>query len=144
MCRSGIERLARPIAAGLAALALGAMLGGCSEMYFDRRDTVALSGGDWLAANEAQEMIDPWPAPSANPNLAANGQRMQSAVEHYRTNTGVQPVDPLLIQNSNTSPPSAQNSSQTETSNLPAPPTIAPGTTTTTTTVVSTAPTPSQ
>jgi len=157
MCRRGTElpaahsrasgkRAARkgPIAAGLAAAMLAVTLGACSDIYFDRRDPVALGSGDAIAANEAGQTIDPWPARSANTNLAANGQRMQSAIEHYRTNTVVAPVDPLLLQNSNTSPPAAENSSQTGNSPAQAPPSIAPGTTTTTTTVVTAAPTPSQ
>ena len=35
----------------LAAL-LGALLAGCSDIYFDRRDTIALGAGDAIAANQ--------------------------------------------------------------------------------------------
>jgi hypothetical protein len=136
--------LARSIAAVLGSIALGMTLGGCSEVYFDRRDTIAPGAGDAVAANEVAQTVDPWPAQSGNTNIASNGQRMQSAVEHYRTNTGVPPVDPMLMEVANTSPPTAQNSSQTAATPAQAPPAIAPGTTTTTTTVVTAAPSPSQ
>jgi hypothetical protein len=66
-------------------LALGGVLGACSE-YLDRRDTIAHSGGDAVASNQVTHMVDPWPAWSANQNIAFDGQKMQSAVERYRTN----------------------------------------------------------
>jgi len=36
---------------------LGAMLGGCSEYYFDRRDGVTLHSGESMAANRVTQ----WP-----------------------------------------------------------------------------------
>lgn len=89
-----VRSMARPIAAGLAALVLGTTLAGCSDLYFDRRDAVTLGAGDAIAANEAEQTIDPWPAHSGNTNIAANGQKMQSAVERYRTNKVTPPVNP--------------------------------------------------
>ena len=62
-----------------AAALLGAMLGGCSDIYFDRRETVSLDAGDAMATNRVTQMIDPWPAASANRNIAFNGERMQAA-----------------------------------------------------------------
>jgi hypothetical protein len=124
------------IAAALASAALGASLGGCSEMYFDHRDGVTLGAGDAIAANEATQTIDPWPARSANTNIAENGQRMQSAIERYRTNNVTQPVDPMQIESANQAPPTVQVT----------PPPSAPvqsigsGSTSTTTTVVSAPP----
>ncbi len=44
-----------------ATIALGTMLAACSEHYLDRRDTMALSSGDAVAANKVAQMIDPWP-----------------------------------------------------------------------------------
>lgn len=93
-----VRSMARPIAAGLAALVLGTTLAGCSDLYFDRRDAVTLGAGDAIAANEAEQTIDPWPAHSGNTNLAADGQRMQAAVERYRTDKVVPPVDPMAPQ----------------------------------------------
>jgi hypothetical protein len=114
MCRlrtkRSAARLARPLAA---AIALGTMLAGCSDMYFDRRDPVALGAGDAIAANEAMQTIDPWPPYSGNTNIAANGQRMQAAAERYRTDKVVPPVDPMAP-----SAPviAAQSNSQTQAS----------------------------
>jgi hypothetical protein len=98
MSQSRTRRVARVVAAAVAVATLGTMLGGCAQMYWDRRDAVALSAGDAIAANEAMQTIDPWPARSSNSNLAFNGQRMQSATERYRTNTVIQPLDPMTMQ----------------------------------------------
>lgn len=57
----------------------------CSE-YLDRRDTIALGAGDAVAANKVTHMVDPWPRASANKNISFNGEKMQTAVERYRTN----------------------------------------------------------
>ncbi|MDE2285802.1 MAG: hypothetical protein KGK33_14420 [Hyphomicrobiales bacterium] len=104
-------------AIGAAAIA-GAMLAGCSDpgLYLDRRDTIALSAGDAIEANKAVQVVDPWPAYSGNTNIAFNGQRMQSAVERYRTNLVTPPVDPMLMQVANPTPPTAQTNSQSNTS----------------------------
>jgi len=94
MSRPRTERFAR-LAAGLIALAgLGALQAGCSDLYWDRRETVALSGGDAIAANAAMQMVDPWPPRSGDKNIAFEGQRMEAAVERYRTNKVTPPVDP--------------------------------------------------
>ncbi|MGB6350547.1 MAG: hypothetical protein WBG10_11015 [Pseudolabrys sp.] len=69
----------------LALAGLFAVLGGCSE-YLDRRDTIAMSGGNAVATNIVTQMVDPWPPESANRNIAFNGPRMESAFERYRTN----------------------------------------------------------
>jgi len=106
--RGGSVRVRRGIAG---AALLGALLGGCSDIYYDRRDTIALSGGDAVAANAVEQMIDPWPPFSNNPNLAFNGQRMQSAIERYRTNQVTPPVDPLMMQVASPTPTTPQTSS---------------------------------
>jgi hypothetical protein len=61
-------------------------LAGCSDLYWDRRDTIELSAGDSLRGNQVVQMVDPWPASSANRNISYNGEKMQSAVERYRQN----------------------------------------------------------
>jgi hypothetical protein len=76
-----------------AVAALAASLGACSDLYMDRRDAIALSAGDAIAANKAEQMVDPWPAASGNKNIAFNGQKMQSAVERYRTNKVYPPAN---------------------------------------------------
>jgi hypothetical protein len=72
---------------GLAALALGALtlLGGCTDMYLDRRDSVSFAAGDAPAANKVTHMIDPWPARAGDRSIAFDGERMQTAAERYRT-----------------------------------------------------------
>ena len=65
----------RPFNNALRTFALGALLavlGGCSE-YLDRRDTIALSGGNAVATDAVTHMVDPWPRESANRNIAFNG-----------------------------------------------------------------------
>lgn len=75
---------------GLRAVALGAAvalpLAGCADGYFGRRDTITLDGGNALATNQVTHMVDPWPRASAEKDIAFNGERMQSAIERYRTN----------------------------------------------------------
>jgi len=78
----------------LRALALGialASLSGCSE-YLDRRDTISLHGGDAIATDKVTQMVDPWPAAAAKKSIGFNGERMETAVERYRTNRTYQPV----------------------------------------------------
>lgn len=76
---------------GLAlSVTIAGMVAGCAS-YFDRRDTITLDGGNALATNQVTQMVDPWPLVSANKNIAFNGQRMQSAVERYRTNRVIPP-----------------------------------------------------
>lgn len=98
MSRFGTRPVLRIVGAALALGALGLTIGGCSQIYLDRRDTIALSAGDAIAANQAVQVIDPWPPRSGNTNIVFNGQRMQAAAERYRSNTIVQPVDPMAPQ----------------------------------------------
>jgi hypothetical protein len=70
--------------------ALLAALAGCSE-YLDRRDTISLNGGNSVATNKVTQMVDPWPRASANKNIVFNGEKMQTAVERYRTNRVIAP-----------------------------------------------------
>jgi hypothetical protein len=90
MFRSKTERASRAVSS---AVLLASLLGGCSNLYFDRRETIAFDGGDSVAANAAEQTIDPWPRHSSNNNLAFNGQRMQHAVECYRYNKVAPPAD---------------------------------------------------
>jgi hypothetical protein len=68
------------------ALAVAALLGGCADIYYDRRETVTFHAGDAVASNKIVHMIDPWPRAAANRNIESNGERMQRAVERYRKN----------------------------------------------------------
>ena len=73
------------------ALLLTAQLGACSDMYYDRREGVSFQAGDAIASNVAVQTIDPWPAAAAQREIAANGQRVQSAIERYRNNKVIPP-----------------------------------------------------
>jgi hypothetical protein len=75
------------------AVAFSALLAGCSDLYWDRRETIALGAGDAIAANEVEQMVDPWPPHSNDKNLTFNGERMQRAVECYRKNRVTPPAD---------------------------------------------------
>ena len=90
MFRSKTESASRAVSA---AVLLGSLLAGCSDLYFDRRETIAFDGGDSIAANAAEQTIDPWPRHSNNNRLTFNGQRMQHAVECYRINKVAPPTD---------------------------------------------------
>ena len=89
------------------AVGLTAALGGCSE-YFARRDTIALNGGDAVATNEVTQMVDPWPAASADRNIAFNGDKIEGAVERYRTNQ-VTPPSGTGTSTTYQAPPAAAN-----------------------------------
>lgn len=78
----------------IAAVLLGAMLGGCSDLYWDRRDTVAFWAGDAPASNIAVHTIDPWPPGAAERRHSTNGVVMQKAGERYRNNK-VTPLQPM-------------------------------------------------
>jgi hypothetical protein len=74
-------------------LLLGGSLGGCSDLYYDRRETISLTADDARESNRVAQVIDPWPPHSANKNVAFDGNKMQTAVERYRTNRVIQPVN---------------------------------------------------
>ena len=72
----------------LAVLALGAttLLGACTDMYLDRRDTVSFAAGDAVASNKVTHMVDPWPVRAGDRNIPYDGERAAAAAERYRTN----------------------------------------------------------
>src|SRR5256714_15508634 len=80
--------MSRSNARGATILALAAtmLLGACTDMYLDRRDTVSFGAGDAVAANKVTHMVDPWPLRAGDRNIAFDGERMQAAAERYRTN----------------------------------------------------------
>jgi hypothetical protein len=77
----------------LAAMAVGAALGGCSDIYSDRRETISLGANDAVEGNKVVHMVDPWPPQSGNRNLAFDGTRAQAAQERYRMNRVIQPTN---------------------------------------------------
>jgi hypothetical protein len=122
MSRSRTDGTCRSVAA---AVVMTSLLAACSsDIYLDRRETIALGGGDAVAANVAMQTVDPWPRRSNNNNLTFNGMRMQHAVECYRYNAVTAPadMDPTIDAASLVPPPapatcdtviSTRNSSQT-------------------------------
>jgi hypothetical protein len=74
-------------------LLLGTALGGCSEAYFARRDTVSIVSGEAMAANRVTHMIDPWSRASGNRNIAYSGEKAAVASERYRTGRVIPPVN---------------------------------------------------
>jgi hypothetical protein len=89
--QSRIEVRLRITGACFVLVALGSTLGGCSDIYLDRRETVSLGAGDHIASNTAVQMVDPWPRYVGDKNIAFNGQRSQGAVERYRHHEVIQP-----------------------------------------------------
>lgn len=79
-------------AAKILAFALACAAAGCSDIYFDRRDTVSLGAGDAVATNIATHTIDVWPAVAGNTYIVTDGHKAQGAVERYRTNKVTPPV----------------------------------------------------
>ena len=117
MCfRSAIRTI---VATGL----LGAMLGGCSEYYFDRRDTITLYSGDAVATNRVTQMIDPWPVASGRRNIAYSGEKAATAAERYRTGRVIPPVNattssaPYVAAQQPTQPTASQAPSSPNTGN---------------------------
>jgi hypothetical protein len=77
----------------LAAAACAALAGCSDDLYWAHRNSIALSSGEAVASNQLVQMVDPWPRASSNRNIAFNGQRMQAAIERYRTNQVTTPVN---------------------------------------------------
>jgi len=67
------------------ALAATTLLGACTDMYLDRRDTVSFAAGDAVANNKVVHMVDPWPVRAGDRNIPHDGERMAAAAERYRT-----------------------------------------------------------
>jgi hypothetical protein len=91
--QSRIEVSRTKTVAYLVLVTLGAALGGCSDIYTDRRETVALGADDHIAANRVAQMVDPWPRYVGDKNIAFNGERMQAAAERYRNGKVIPPVN---------------------------------------------------
>jgi hypothetical protein len=85
LSKSGTRALA-------AVVVIGTAVAGCSEIYFDRRESIALSAGDAVASNKVTQTIDPWPRNSTNNRIAANGQLMQAAQDRYNRGKVLTPV----------------------------------------------------
>ncbi len=73
------------------AVLLGSVLAGCSDIYYDRRDTVSFAANDATATAQATQTIDPWPPAGANRGSPGSGARVAHAIERYRTGRIIQP-----------------------------------------------------
>jgi hypothetical protein len=87
---------------GTIASILGAlMVSGCSglwgfdefERYSQRVDQITMESGDAKEVNAITHMYHPWPPGVGERQFAADGRRMENALERYRR--GVTPPDPL-------------------------------------------------
>lgn len=117
---SDTVRTARSVALRAMLVAFICALTGCSE-YLDRRDTIALSGGDAVMTNRVTHMVDPWPRESANRNLAFNGERMADSFKRYRTGN-VTPPNGIGTGSTYQAPPAAPAPNNT----TPVGPTLTP------------------
>jgi len=64
---------------------LATILAACSDIYYDRRETVLFGADDAVAANKAVQTVDPWPPGSADRSAPGNGPRVAAAIARYRT-----------------------------------------------------------
>jgi hypothetical protein len=90
---SSPSRTSGKLRLGAALLVLGLGLAGCSDIYFDRRETIALGAKDAVLTDQVEQMVDPWPRQVGNRNLAFNGEKMQVAQQRYRTGKVIAPVN---------------------------------------------------
>ena len=107
------------------AIMLATVVSGCSDIYYDRRETVSLGAGDALATNRATHMVDPWPRHSLNTRIAGNGQLMQAAQDRYNRGKPYTPVLPTSASKDYLAVQQQAASSQAATSQSTAPATPA-------------------
>jgi hypothetical protein len=107
-------------------VSLAAVLGGCSDIYFDRRETVALGADDFKAVNTVEQMVDPWPRYVGNKNIAFNGERLQAGVERYRHHEVIRPVPLTTNTYSQPQPPPPITTEHISTQQYAAPAAAAP------------------
>lgn len=76
----------------MVAATLCGLLAGCSDIYFDRRDTITLHSGEAIAADRVTMTIDPWSVASGDNKIAYSGDKAASAAERYRTGRVIRPI----------------------------------------------------
>ena len=104
-----------------AAVLLSAVLGGCSDHYFDRRDTVTLYSGEAMAANRVTHMVDPWPPYSGQTRLVYSGEKAAVASERYRTGRVIPPANALTSSTYNQAAQQAQQAANSQAASAPTP-----------------------
>jgi hypothetical protein len=77
--------------AALGVVAAASVLAGCSDIYYDRRETIASGAGDAVASNIAVQTVDPWPRNVGNTQISMNGDRAVLAAQRYRANRVIPP-----------------------------------------------------
>jgi hypothetical protein len=97
--------LKRPVLLTLLVAAVGGTLGGCSDIYYDRRETVALGADDHIAVNRVAQMVDPWPVYVGNKDIAFDGRLHALAVERYRKHEVIRPISPQTTLTTQPPPP---------------------------------------
>jgi len=75
-----------------AIVGLGTIVSACSDIYYDRRETIHFGAADAVATNIALQTVDPWPPGSSNRNAPTNGDRVAAAIVRYRTGRVIPPV----------------------------------------------------
>lgn len=68
-------------------LAVSVVVGGCNQSTA-RRDSIAPSFGNAMAANTALQTVDPWPRNVEDTHIHTDGTKATNAIERYHT-----PVD---------------------------------------------------
>ena len=122
----GTNRAARLSACCVTAVGLGLLLAACSDDYWVRRDTIALGAGDAIAGNQISQMVDPWPPHSGDKNIAFNGEKMQAAVQRYRTDKVTQPPNPTTSEVENMQQQAAAAATAAASQPPATPPTVQP------------------
>jgi hypothetical protein len=90
----------------IAVIALAAACGGCwagvyedpAAEYLHRSDTITLSAGNAKDVNATTHMIDPWPRHVANRRIPGHGERMEHAIEHYKSGAPAAPSSQSGVQ----------------------------------------------
>lgn len=72
-------------------LAFSLALGACSDIYYDRRESIQLSASNANASNIAVQTIDPWPRHAANRDILTNGEKIQPAIQRYKEGKVINP-----------------------------------------------------
>jgi hypothetical protein len=105
-----------------ALLGCSAALSGCSDIYFDRRETIAPWSGNAVAQNKVVQMVDPWPPYANDRNIAFNGEVMQRAQERYREGFVIPPANATTSSAAYASAKQNAASAQNAVQRAPAPP----------------------
>lgn len=71
----------------------GAGLSACSNMYYERKDSITLSHGDSIETNKVLQIADPWPKGSQNTNIPMDPVKAAQAMYKYRCGVSSQGIN---------------------------------------------------